>query len=348
MSADTSSESNSGPIMRLQRYLAQCGLGSRRDCEELITTGRVTIDGKTASVLGTSLNPQTQAVALDGEPLRLERKKYYVLNKPSGYMCTASDPQGRRLVLDLFPSEGPRLFTVGRLDENTTGLIIVTNDGDLAQKLAHPRYRIFRVYKAQVAGHPERAVFDELKEGMFFTEGKFRVHNVKSLKKQGKSTWVEITMSEGQNREIRRLFARAGHKVMKLERLSFGPIKLGRVPLGSYRELRKPELEELFGLLARNQLQDEEPEQEQELEQKVKRSPAQRRSKGLVETTESVTEKPERVFEDRGTIGSGKKSTGKRITGTKRKTGKKIATHEKRESKRGASRLNKKTPPKEK
>jgi len=250
-----SSKKEDGNVLtiRLQRYLAQCGLGSRRECEELITTGRVSINGKSVTELGTTMSPANDAVELDGEKLKLERKRYYVLNKPPGFLCTAHDPHGRRVVLDLFPPDGPRLFTVGRLDENTTGLLIVTNDGDLAQKLAHPSYRVFRVYKAQVAGHPPREVFDELKKGMYFTEGKFRVQNIKPIKKQGQSTWVEITMCEGQNREIRRLFARAGHKVMKLERISFGPVKMGRISIGEYRELRKTELEALHGILNQSQ-----------------------------------------------------------------------------------------------
>lgn len=239
--------------MRLQRFLAQCGLGSRRECEELITDGRVTIDGEVASQLGSTVDPARQTVELDGERLRLERKKYFLLNKPPGYLCTAKDPQGRPVVLDLFPDEGPRLFTVGRLDENTTGLLIVTNDGDLAQKLAHPRYRIYRLYRAQVAGNPDREIFDQLKQGFFFTEGKFRVHDIVPVKRQKGSTWVEITMTEGQNREIRRLLARVGHKVMKLERIGFGPIRLGRVPLGQYRELRMDELGKLHEILERNQ-----------------------------------------------------------------------------------------------
>lgn len=248
-----SNEPESGRPMRLQRFLAQCGLGSRRECEELITTARVAIDGELVSELGTKVDPARQSVTLDGEPLKLERKKYFLLNKPPGYLCTAHDPQGRRTVFDLFPDEGPRLFTVGRLDENTSGLLIVTNDGDLAQKLAHPRYRIYRLYKAQVAGHPTREVLEQLKQGFFFTEGKFRVHDIKPVKKQGQSTWLEVTMTEGQNREVRRLFARVGHKVMKLGRIGFGPLRIGRVPLGQYRELRRDELAKLHEVIQRNQ-----------------------------------------------------------------------------------------------
>lgn len=239
--------------MRLQRFLAQCGLGSRRECEELITAGRVSIDGVSVAAVGATVDPSRQKVEVDGERLKVERKKYYVLNKPSGFLCTAKDPQGRRTVLDLLPSEGPRLFTVGRLDENTTGLLVVTNDGDLAQKLAHPRYRIFRLYRAQVAGVPDREIFEQLKQGLFFTEGRFRVHDVVPVKKQKDSTWVEITMTEGQNREIRRLFARVGHKIMKLERIGYGPLRLGRLPIGAHRDLTRDELGELHAILERNQ-----------------------------------------------------------------------------------------------
>lgn len=244
-----SEDHTSSAGMRLQRYLAQCGLGSRRECEELITTGRIEIDGKTVTKLGTNVRPTEQTVTLDGEKLKFERKKYYLLNKPPGFLCTAKDPQGRRTVFELFPPDGPRLFCVGRLDEATTGLLIVTNDGALSQKLAHPSFRIHRLYKAQVAGHPTRETFEELKRGLFFTEGKFKVHDIRPVKKQGQSTWVEITMTEGQNREIRRLLARKGHKVMKLQRIGFGPIRLGRVPLGQFRELRRDELGKLFELL---------------------------------------------------------------------------------------------------
>ncbi|MCA8992287.1 MAG: pseudouridine synthase [Planctomycetaceae bacterium] len=238
--------------IRLQRYLAACGLGSRRQCEELITTGRIGIDGETVTVLGTRIDPQTQKVTYDGDPLKMERKKYYMLNKPSGFICTNRDPQGRPRVVDLFPDFGPRLFTIGRLDENTTGLLLVTNDGDLAQRLAHPKYRIYRRYRAQVAGYPSKQTLDSLKEGFYFTEGKFRVHDVRVSKKVGRSCWVEITMGEGQNREIRRLFARVGHKVMKLERIGFGPLRLGRLPAGQFRDITRDELAQVHSILQRN------------------------------------------------------------------------------------------------
>lgn len=237
-------------MIRLQRYLAACGLGSRRACEEFITAGRVSIDGQTVAALGTKVDPQSQSVALDGEPLRMERKKYYVLNKPPGVLSTNRDPQGRKRVIDLFDPNEPRLFTVGRLDEDSEGLLIVTNDGDLAQKLAHPKFRVKRTYELQVAGVPTGETLSQLKRGVHFAEGKFRVLQAYIVKVRGKSALVEVVLTEGHNRELRRLFARLGHKVMKLKRVAFGPIRLGGLPRGRHRELRRSELAALLGLVS--------------------------------------------------------------------------------------------------
>jgi 23S rRNA pseudouridine2605 synthase len=241
------------PRIRLQRYLAACGLGSRRACEELITEGRITIDGETVIELGTTVNPSVQKITYDGERLRMERKKYYLFNKPTGILCTNNDPKRRPLVVDFFPDEGPRLFTVGRLDEDSEGLLLVTNDGDLAQRMAHPRYRIYRTYSVQVAGFPTRETFDEMKRGVYFPEGRFKVLEVRGVRRQGQSMWLEVVLSEGHNREIRRMFARMGHKVMRLERIAFGPLTLGKLKRGEFRELRHEELERLHAVLAKAQ-----------------------------------------------------------------------------------------------
>jgi 23S rRNA pseudouridine2605 synthase len=243
-------ESPAAPRIRLQRFLAACGLGSRRACEQLIVDGRVTVDGETISELGATVNPSTQKIAFDGERLKMERKRYYVLNKPPGFLCTNLDPDGRRRAIDLLPNDGPRLFTVGRLDENSTGVLVVTNDGDLAEKMAHPRNQIYRTYHIQVAGHPTREIYDSLKEGLRFAEGRFRVKSVKSMKRIGQSTWLEVILSEGHNRELRRLFARVGHKVLKLARIAFGPVRLGRLAMGEFRDLTLRELEELHSIVA--------------------------------------------------------------------------------------------------
>lgn len=241
-----------GPV-RLQRYLASAGLGSRRHCEQFITEGRVTVDGEVAE-LGMQVDPESQEITFDGEVLRKQRTKYFALNKPVGFICSHRDPAGRPQVTDLFPRKGPRLFTVGRLDENSEGLMLVTNDGELANQLAHPRYRIDRIYRVQVAGHPPRETLKELEQGLYFDGGRFRCESVRPIKKQGKSTHLEIRIREGRNREIRRLLARVGYKVMRLERVGFGPLRLGRLKPGEHRELRPSEVMALRELVRKTAL----------------------------------------------------------------------------------------------
>jgi 23S rRNA pseudouridine2605 synthase len=236
-----SDDADQGTV-RLQKVLAWAGFGSRRHCEEYIKAGRVTVDGQPAYELGVCVDPRRQKIQLDGEPVNPQRKSYYLLNKPPGYLCTNRDPAGRARVIDLFPQDGPRLFTVGRLDENSQGLLLVTNDGELANRLAHPRYHIPRTYHVQVAGKPQREQLEELKRGVHFAEGKFRVKGIRRIRTQGNSTFLEIVLTEGQNREIRRMLARIGHKVLHLERVSFGPLHLGRLPLGRFRPLKTSEL----------------------------------------------------------------------------------------------------------
>jgi 23S rRNA pseudouridine2605 synthase len=230
---------------RLQKVLASAGLASRRHCEEYIVEGRVTVDGKTIRTLGIKVDPDTQKVCVDGERVKPEKKRHYLINKPPGVHCTNADPMGRTRVIDLLPAASGRLFTVGRLDEGSEGLILVTNDGELAHKLAHPKFQVERLYRALVAGTPTDEVLRQLRDGMYFTEGKFRVQDIRRIKTNGKSTIVEVVLTEGQNREVRRLFARVGHKVMKLKRIGFGPLRLGDIPTGAYRPLTPVELKVL-------------------------------------------------------------------------------------------------------
>lgn len=229
-------------LIRLQKVLASAGIGSRRHCEEYIVEGRVTIDGKLVRELGTRVDPAKQKIHLDGELVRIEPKRYFLLNKPPGYVCTNNDPSGRPRAIDLVPQDGPRLFTVGRLDENSCGLLLVTNDGELANRLAHPRYGFEKRYQVQVVGKPTRETLGKLKEGMYFADGKFSVKGIKQLKTKGQSTFLELVLTEGQNREIRRLLARVGHKVIHLQRVGFGPLKLSRLGEGKYRPLKTTEL----------------------------------------------------------------------------------------------------------
>jgi len=231
--------------VRLQKLLASAGIDSRRKCEEYVVTGRVTVDGKVVTDPGTKADPETQDVRLDGERLRPQKRRYYLLNKPTGYLCTNYDPAGRRRAVDLVPAGTTRLFTVGRLDEGSQGLLLVTNDGDIAQRLAHPRFQVPRVYRVQVAGVPTAETLAQLRKGVHFTDGKFGLKRTKRLKTHGQSAFLEVELNQGQNREIRRLFARVGHKVMWLQRIAFGPLKLGDLPAGRYRPLRADEVKAL-------------------------------------------------------------------------------------------------------
>jgi 23S rRNA pseudouridine2605 synthase len=246
---DAGASEDSGAI-RLQRYLAMAGAGSRRHCEEFILAGRVTVDRETIRELGFRVVPGSQDVRLDGERVRLERKTWYLLNKPTGYLCTNNDPDGRMRVIDLFPKDRERLFTVGRLDENSQGLLLVTNDGELAHRLAHPRYRVPRVYQVQVAGIPDRELLEQLKRGLYFAEGRFKVADARLVTVRKSSAVLELVLMEGQNREIRRLLAKVGHKVQRLERVALGPLALGDLPVGNYRLLTPQEIAALAELVA--------------------------------------------------------------------------------------------------
>jgi 23S rRNA pseudouridine2605 synthase len=248
---DPDSEVRAGDAgaIRLQRYLAMAGAGSRRHCEEFILAGRVAVDRQTVRELGFRVVPGAHDVRLDGERVRLERKTWYLLNKPAGYLCTNSDPGGRLRVIDLFPKDRERLFTVGRLDENSQGLLLVTNDGELAYRLAHPRYRVPRVYQVQVAGVPDRELLEQLKRGLYFAEGRFKVADARLVTVRKSSAVLELVLMEGQNREIRRLLAKVGHKVQRLQRVALGPLVLGELPVGHYRLLTLQEIAALSELV---------------------------------------------------------------------------------------------------
>jgi len=228
--------------IRLQKVLAAAGLGSRRQCEELIVTGRVEVDRKVVMELGIRVDPAQQEIRVDGIPLRQPRLLYYALNKPPGVVCTTRDPAGRPRVTDLVPSKGERLFSVGRLDLHSQGLIILTNDGQLANLLAHPRYGVPKTYRALVAGRPEPEALKKMLRGVRLAEGVARAERVTVKSHHKQSTVLEIVLREGKNREVRRLLARIGHKVMRLTRIAIGPIRLGKLQPGQWRRLTDEEV----------------------------------------------------------------------------------------------------------
>jgi 23S rRNA pseudouridine2605 synthase len=229
---------------RLNKYLAHAGIGSRRHCEELIVRGRVAINGRVVRELATKVE-DGDAVAVDGQPLHSEKLVYWLVNKPRGYLCTNFDPAGRPRAVDLVPHVSQRVYTVGRLDEDSEGLLLLTNDGELANRLTHPRFGVEKTYQVQVAGHPSREDIEQLLKGVWLSDGHVRARRVRRLKAQGDSAWLEIVLNEGKNREIRRMLARLGHKVMVLRRIAIGPVHLDKLRRGKARRLKVEELENL-------------------------------------------------------------------------------------------------------
>ena len=229
---------------RLQRVMASAGVASRRECEIIIQEGRVEVDGQIIAKLGHRVDPSKQEIYVDAQKLRIEQLQYFMLNKPPGIVSTANDPSGRPRVIDLIETNN-RVYNVGRLDQSSEGLILVTNDGDLANRLTHPRYGVEKKYHVQVDGQPKPGDLRQLKEGIYISEGRVRASNIRFLKKAGTNSWLEIILDEGRNREIRRMLAAIGHKVRVLKRVSIGPLKLGELPKGAHRQLTPQELRAL-------------------------------------------------------------------------------------------------------
>ncbi len=238
---------------RLSRFLAHAGVASRRRAEELIATGRVQVNGITVTEQGTRINPETDRVLVDNKPVRaISRQIYLLLHKPVGYVSTARDPQGRPTVLDLLPSEirALRVYPVGRLDIDTSGLLLLTNDGDFALHLTHPRYSIQKHYHALVKGCPSESSLQALRSGVNIVEDQGRNHltapaEVQILRNEGSNCWLSLTIHEGRKRQVRRMFAAIDHPVLKLSRVGIGFLILGDLPTGKWRYLTKDEVHSL-------------------------------------------------------------------------------------------------------
>lgn len=236
---------SAGSKQRLQKLLASAGFGSRRQCEELIEAGRVDVDGQIVTRLGTTVDPDVNKVRVDGDLLKKQKLVYYAVNKPIGFVTTNRDPQGRPRVVDLVPPD-ERVFPVGRLDRNSEGLILLTNDGELAQQLTHPRFGVRKVYRVTVAGKVDSETMKHMRKGIYIAEGFVRVEGARLLKSRSRSTEMEIVLREGKNREIRRILARLGHKVQHLRRIAVGPLRLGDLPPGAYRVVSHHEVDKLW------------------------------------------------------------------------------------------------------
>jgi 23S rRNA pseudouridine2605 synthase len=230
---------------RLHKILAHAGIGSRRKCEQLIAAGRVSVDGQPVRELGTRVEADQHEIAVDGEPIHSERSVYWLVNKPRGYLCTNYDPSRRPLAIDLVPQVSQRVYTVGRLDEASEGLLLLTNDGDLAFRLTHPRFGVDKTYLVQVAGHPSAEDLQRLLKGVWLSDGHVKAREARRVKNQGESTWLRIVVNEGKNREIRRMLAKLGHKVLRLKRIAIGAVQMGSLKRGKSRRLSASEVASL-------------------------------------------------------------------------------------------------------
>lgn len=236
---------------RLQKLLARAGYGSRRKCEELITNGGVTVDGKVVTELGTKADPATQDVRVEGRRLRVETPVYYLLNKPKGVLCTSRDPQGRKTVLDIIP-ERRRIFPIGRLDAESRGAVILTNDGSFTNLLTHPRYGVEKTYLVRVRGEVDEQAVNKLRQGIWLAEGRTLPARVWVIKRKSDETELGLGISEGKNRQVRRMLAKLGFKVLALTRTRIGPLTLRGLGDGAFRELTRDEVGSLKKLARKN------------------------------------------------------------------------------------------------
>lgn len=234
-------------LERLQKVLAQAGIASRRKCEEYITSGRVEVNDKKVTELGVKVDPEKDVIKVDGRPIRQQKKLYLMMNKPKGVITSVNDPKGRKVVTDFLEDVGERVYPIGRLDYDTEGLLLLTNDGDFANLLMHPRHHVPRTYHATVKGTPHGSVLDKLRSGVKLDDGvtapaEIEYHDVDEEKKE---SVISITIYEGRNRQVRRMFEAVNYPVERLRRVQYGPITLAGLTRGRYRHLSLEEVESL-------------------------------------------------------------------------------------------------------
>ena len=233
-------------MVRLQKYLADAGVASRRASEAIIAAGRVTVNGQVAQELGTRVDPVHDRVQVDGRAVNVKRKVYLALNKPRGLVCSRNDEQGRPTIFDLLPKEWRHLHSVGRLDFNSEGLIFLTNDGDFSLHLTHPRYGVRKKYVAMVDGPVDAAMLQLFLRGIVYEGEKFKAEKARLVAGGQAKSVVELELAEGKYREVRRLFESQGRTVKKLQRIQIGKIKLGELPPGKWRILTEGEIKSLL------------------------------------------------------------------------------------------------------
>ena len=234
-------------LIRLQKLLAQSGVASRRKCEELMLAGEVVVDGEVVTRLGTKVEPHTAVIRVSGRRLPpISPHVYLVLNKPRGVVSTMSDPEGRRTISDVVADRPERLFHVGRLDTDTSGLLLLTNDGDFANRVAHPSFEVDKTYVAEVDGEVTKATLQQLRDGVTLEDGPVEVSSTRIVTYGTGKTIVELVIHEGRNRIVRRLLDHVGHPVRKLTRTAIGPVLIGQLRSGGLRDLTLDELGDLL------------------------------------------------------------------------------------------------------
>ncbi|HEY6168351.1 MAG TPA: pseudouridine synthase [Verrucomicrobiae bacterium] len=236
-------------MLRLQKHLAEAGVASRRASEQIILAGRVAVNGKAVLELGTKVDPVHDRVTLDGQPVRVKRKLYVAVNKPRGVLCTRSDPEARHTIGGLLPKEWSNVYPVGRLDRDSEGLIFLTNDGEFALRLTHPRYGTRKIYRVVVEGRAEPRKVGTLTAGVVHDGERLTAKRVRILLANNTASMLEIELAEGKNREIRRMMEALNLVVLELKRTQIGPIKLGELPCGRWRALTVPEVKSLMAAL---------------------------------------------------------------------------------------------------
>jgi 23S rRNA pseudouridine2605 synthase len=233
-------------MVRLQKFLAEAGVASRRASERIIYEGRVSVNGQTVTELGTKIEPARDKISVDGRLLKPKRKLYLALNKPAGYICTRRDPESRKIISELFPEDWSNLVPVGRLDCNSEGLIFLTNDGDFCLKLTHPRYGVRKKYRVTIEGRVDAELADRLVKGVVHKGEKLKAERARVLVTGNNTSLLEIELAEGKNRELRRMFEVFQRRVIKLQRIQIGPIKLGELRIGRWRTLTDTEIKSLL------------------------------------------------------------------------------------------------------
>jgi len=233
--------------VRLQKYLAMAGIASRRKAEEYIAAGRVKVEGKINTAMGQQIIPGKQTILFDNKEVKTKEQLIYILlNKPKGYVTTLSDPQGRPIVTSLLHGIKERVFPVGRLDLDTTGALLLTNDGELAQSILHPKYEVHKTYEAQVKGQPSPAAIRSLEKGIILENKKTAPAKLRIKQKNKRNTIIILTIHEGRKRQVKKMFQAVGHPVQSLKRLAYGQLGLDKLQEGKFKILHQKDIKNIF------------------------------------------------------------------------------------------------------